>query len=151
MPAVGCGAIGARALLRLVDLDRARDQRRDDAHQRLVDRSEREAALALDRHDGHELAEHHGRHRDLALRVRKTGERDLEARRRTAPLLVGAAHRARVRQHLLEVAHPHRLGASRGHADDAVADPHLRPDALGRVPVAGDGEELLAPLVEEEQ
>ena len=127
------------------------DERRDDAHERFVDRVEREPPLALDHDDGDELPEHHRRHRHLALGVGQARQRDLEPRRFPAALLVRTPHRARVRQHLLQVADAHRLGTRRGHADDAVTDAHLRPDTLGRVAVAGDRVEALAVLVEQQE
>ncbi len=48
---------------------------------------------------------------------------------------------------------PTRIGSARGrgHADDALADADLGPDALGRVAVAGDRVEALAALVEQQQ
>ena len=111
----------------------------------------RQLGLALDREHPHELAQHHGRDRHLALRAREPGQRDLAPGRLTAALLVDPAHAARVRQHVPQVAHPHRLGALGHHADHAFAHAHLGPDAFGLVAVAGDRVEPLARLVDEQQ
>ena len=81
----------------------------------------------------------------------RPGQRDLATRHLAAVLLVRAPDGARVREHPPEVADPHRLGTVGDHADDAVAHPHLGPDAFARVAVAGDGEQALAVFVEEEQ
>ena len=81
----------------------------------------------------------------------QSGQRDLAPGCLAATFLVRAAYGARVREHLTEVPDPHRLGAGRGHADDAFADAHLRPDTLGRVPDARDRVQPLARLVEQHE
>jgi hypothetical protein len=148
---VGGGGVARGALVGPVDLDRAGHHRRDDDEQRLVVRSVDPGLGALDHHDADQLAEHHRGHRDLALGVDQTRERDLASRCLTAVFLVAAPDGARVGEHAPEVADPHRLGAVGHHADDAVAHAHLGTDAFARVAVAGDGEEALALLVEQEE
>ena len=70
--------------------------------------------------------------------------------RDVAAVLVGPAHAARVLAHLAQVPDPQRRAAGGRHADEPLADGHLRADALGLVAAAGDREEAPPVLVEQQ-
>ena len=149
-PAATAGRLGRLALPSPVDLDRAREERRHDAQQRLVVVVEGHGAVALDDEHAHELAERDRRHSESALDAVEPRQRHVAPR--PDPLLCERlAHTRRVLAHLAQVADSHRGRARSGHPDRALTDSHLRSDALRGVPVARDREEALARLVEEQE
>ena len=143
--------VAVEALARTVALDRVRDDRRDCREDRLVERVNATGRSALHREHADELAEREQRHRHRLSPRGSRGPRSPSPERcRPAPRTRAQPDRA---YFAICRTLPIRIAAERSAARPMMPSPtrDLRADALGAEPVARDGVEAAAGLVEQEQ